>query len=280
MMPSFDQLIFWLGLVVLGLNVVGLLTLLLARPARERRGAGVVSQARACAAELLGAFALVFFSMLAAAGGREPGSALSCALAHGMTLSVCIAGLGALSGGHFNPAVTLGYACAGRLRPLLGIGYLLAQIAGASAAASLLHWLLGGSALARAIPAMDQEIVPLRAAFVLEAAATFVVVLVVFGTAVAPRGPRALAPWAIGASVTAAMLAVGPLTGAALNPARFLGPALVAGRLDAWLVYTAGPALGALLAAVCMHFYLAEPAAEEPPAEAPPAREYRPGKAA
>jgi MIP family channel proteins len=278
MIPSFDQLIFWLGLGVLGLNIVGLLTLLITRPVRGHSGSTAL--ARACAAETLGTFALVFFGALAAAGGRAPGPLISVALAHGLTLSVCIAGLGGLSGGHFNPAVTLSYVCAGRLSPVTAAAYFLAQLAGACAASGLVVWLLGGPALLRAVPAVDQEVVPLRSAFVLEAAATFVVVLVVFGTAVVPRGPRALTPWAVGASVTAGMLAVGPLTGAALNPARYLGPALVAGRLDAWLVYTSGPALGAVLAAVCMYFYLAEQAAEERPAEAAPAEGYQPRQAA
>jgi glycerol uptake facilitator-like aquaporin len=269
-----SSMIFWLGLVVLGLNIVGLLTLLLTRTLREHSGAAL-AQARACAAEMLGTFALVFFGMLAAAGGRDPGPLLVVALAHGMTLSVCIAGLGGLSGGHFNPAVTLAYVCAGRLSPFPAITYVLAQIAGASVAAGLLVWLLGGVALIRAIPVVDQAIVPLRSAFVLEAAATFVVVLVVFGTAVVPRGPRALTPWAVGASVTAGMLAIGSLTGAALNPARYLGPALVAGRLDAWLVYTSGPALGAVLAAVCMYFYLAEQTGEKRPIEDAPTKKYQ-----
>ena len=280
MISSFaDSLIVWLGLVVLGLNVVGLLTLLMSRPAPERRQIVFAPHCRACAAEALGTFALVLFGSLACLGAREPAALVVSALAHGLVLTVCVAGLGALSGGHFNPAVTAGFVATGRLSPAKGLSYLVCQLIGAVVASALLAWLFGGPALAKAVPGVNQELVPLRGAFVLEAAATFVLVLVVFGTAKASPG---LAPVAIGASVSAGILAIGAMTGGALNPARHLGPALFAGVGEAWLVYAAGPVVGAVLAAVLMHFYLLEPM-ESPasPAAQPEApQEARPRQAA
>src|SRR5262249_59006364 len=124
------------------------------------------------------------------------------ALGPGRTVGVCLAGLGRFSGGHFNPAVTVGLLCCGRLHALVGLGCVAAQLAGAVGAAGLLAGLLGPGALAAAVPAAAGE-VPQRSAFVLEAAATFVLVLVYFGAAVDARGPRAFAPAAVGAAVTA-----------------------------------------------------------------------------
>jgi aquaporin Z len=282
---SIDQpLILSVGLGVVALNVACLVVLILLRPGAHLRlrDAGVSGGlCRGLLTEALGTFAVVLVGVLAVVGpaaGGERAPLLQVAVAHGLTVAVCLAGLGRFSGGQFNPAVTLGLLCCGRLHALVGLGYIAAQLAGAVGAAGLLAGLLGPGALAAAVPGPAGE-VPQRSAFVLEAAATFVLVLVYFGAAVDARGPKAFAPAAVGAAVTAGVLAIGPLTGAALNPARFLAPAVACGRPDDWLVYTAGPLAGAAVAAVLMHFFLLdEPAAA--PAEEPEAEEQERQQAA
>lgn len=249
------SLILWLGLGVLGLNAMGLLVLLLTRSAASRERVPVAPLCRACCAEVLGTFALVFFGSLAGIGSLEAGPLVPAALTHGLVLAGCVAALGTISGGHFNPAVTLGFFCSGRITFFAGLGYVLSQVGGAIGAAAVITWLFDQLTLADAVPTIDLTLVPLRAAFVLEAMATFVFVLVIFGTT---RRPGPLSPVLIGGTLAAGILAIGAMTGGALNPARYLGPALLAGRLDAWLVYTVGPIVGAVLAAVFMHYYLIE----------------------
>jgi MIP family channel proteins len=256
MFALFDHwLVFGLGLGVLIVNVVGLVVLLLSRPVPDRANFPLAPFCRACAAEGLGTFALVFFGLLACIGRNENSAVLQSALTHGLTIVVCVAALGGISGGHFNPAVTLGMLWTKRVPVITAVGYLLAQLGSALLASGLIVWLFGKDTLASGVPTINQELIPVRSAFVPEAMATLVLVVVIFGTS---RGSAQLAPVAIGGSVTAGILAIGPMTGAALNPARYLGPALITGQLDAWLVYTAGPILGAALAALVMHYYVLE----------------------
>jgi aquaporin Z len=256
----FDHpLVLTIGLVVLGLNLTGLVVLLF-RPGEQRKSATqVAGVVRACVAEMLGTFALVFCGILSGIAGPmaqgEPANILAVALGHGLTLTVCVAALGVFSGGHFNPAITLGFISTGRLAISVGVGYLVAQVIGTCSASALISWLFGSAAL---VPAVPTPIVPVRSAFVLEAITTFLLVLVIFGTAVLPRAPSVLAPVAIGATLTVGILAIGPLTGAALNPARYLGPAFFGGRLEKWLVYLSGPTIGAVMAAVLMQFFHVE----------------------
>lgn len=275
-------LIIPIGLGVLGLNIVGLCVLLLSRPTRHGGMVTFTSICRALTAETLGTFALVLVGVLAVVAGPlaggEPASMIHIALAHGLTLTVCLAGLGHYSGGHFNPAVSLGLVCVGRLGVLLGLGYVLAQFAGGMAAVYVLAWLFGTDALIGAIPTAAAE-VPVRATFVLEAMGTFVLVLIYFGTALDARGPKTMAAAAVGSALTVGMLAMGPLTGGSLNPVRYLAPALVCDQLDNWLVYLAGSAVGASLAAVLMHFFLLEEA-EEFQLDEPDTQEYHPRQAA
>lgn len=265
-------LILPVGLGVLAVNAAGLLLLLFSRPA-ARDG---VALARTAVAEGLGTFAVVFGGVLAVAGGviagGERGGLVQVAFAHGLALTVCLAALGRFAPGCFNPAVTLGLLGAGRLSVAAGLTSLAGQFGGAAVAATLLAWLFGAQSLAPAVPAAT---LPPRPAFVLEAVATAVLVLVVFGTRIDPRGPRSIAPAAIGAAATMGMLALGPLTGGVLNPARYLAPALWCGRSEAWLVYLAGPVVGAVVAAVLMHLVLLGDSPHEADAEAPPTEEYQ-----
>ncbi len=170
---------------------------------------------------------------------------LGIALAHGLAIAVMVSAFGAISGAHFNPAVTCGFLASGRMQPGQGLRYIVAQLAGAT---------LGAVALRIGFPAGPAAAVHLGtphlgagvgfgAGAFLEAIGTFFLVLVVFGTAVHPQAPR-IGGLAIGLTITMDILAFGPLTGSAVNPARAFGPALLGNAWDAHLVYWIGPIVG------------------------------------
>lgn len=218
--------------------------------------------ARALTAEAIGTFALCFVGILAInvdtiSGSVGAASLATVALAHGLTITVMIAALGALSGAHFNPAVTAGFVATGRMTPVRGAMYLGAQIVGALLASLLLGWLFGLDVLRAGTPA-KAEFVSAPGAMVVEVVTTFFLVLVIFGTAVDHRAPRSVFPFAIGLTVALDILATGPITGAAMNPARAFGPALIGGAWDDHWIYWVGPLLGGVLAAFLQHRFLME----------------------
>jgi MIP family channel proteins len=215
------------------------------------------SPARALTAEAIGTFALCFIGILAInvdaiTGSDGAASLTTIALAHGLAIAVMVAALGALSGAHFNPAVTAGFVATGRMTPVRGAQYVGAQLAGAIVASLLLAWLFGREVVAGGTPAMAGSVNPLGG-MVVEVVTTFFLVLVVFGTAVDDRAPRSVYPLAIGLTVALDIMATGPITGAAMNPARAFGPALVGGAWDAHWAYWVGPLLGGIAAAVLQH---------------------------
>ncbi len=206
------------------------------------------------AAEALGTFLFIIIGAGSISGGTVAPSAapgpLGVALAHGLALAVLVSALGAVSGAHFNPAVTFGLWLGGRIDVRTGIGYVLAQLVGAIGAGLVLRALFPESAWQPShigTPALATGISP-TVGIALEAILTIVLVLAVFGTAVDPRGPR-LGGFAIGMAVAADILVGGPFTGAAMNPARWFGPAVASGFLDNGLVWIIGPLLGAAAAA-------------------------------
>ena len=164
---------------------------------------------------------------------------------------------GSVSGGHFNPAVTVGILAAGEISFGEAVGYVISQIVGAVAGALLLKTVLGGAATGLGVPALAHgltlgattlTITPI-AGFAIEAVLAFFLVTTVLNTAVAGRA-GILAPLAIGMTVTLNILMGGALTGAAFNPARALGPMIASGNLaDVWL-YVAAPLVGACVAAL------------------------------
>jgi aquaporin Z len=211
------------------------------------------------AAEFIGTFAFVFIGAGTAAvigdGVGLPGIA-AIAFAHGFAIMAFAFAYGPVSGGHMNPAVTIGVLAAGAMDTITAIGYVLSQFAGGIAGALLLRVVLGGTATGLGTPALAQNLalgsvsltVTPEAGFVVEAILAFFLVTVVLGTAVAGRA-GSLAPLAIGMTLTFNILMGGALTGAAFNPARALGPMVATGRFaDAWL-YLAAPLLGAIVAA-------------------------------
>jgi aquaporin Z len=199
-------------------------------------------------AEFVGTFALVFVGGAAIAA---PGAGLvGVALAHGIILAVMVSALMRISG-HFNPAVTVGFLAARRIDPMMAGVYIAAQILGAIVAAYALKGLLPAQ-VATATRLGGQFVAPdisLGQAIGLEAIATFFLAFVIFGTAVDPKAPR-IAGLAIGATIAADILAIGPLTGGSMNPARSFGPAVASGIFEGQAVYWIGPILGAVAAAL------------------------------
>ncbi|MDB4949064.1 MAG: family channel protein [Gemmatimonadetes bacterium] len=219
------------------------------------------SPARPMVAEAIGTFTLCFIGILAITVGRltdAPAgtvSLASIALAHGLAIAVMVAALGAVSGGHFNPAVTFGFVVTGRMTPLRGLLYWVAQLVGAFVAGAILVGIFGAKTVADGTPALTEGL-PMGPAILLEAVVTFFLVLVVFGTAVDERAPKSVYPFAIGLTVALDIMAVGPLTGGAMNPARAFGPALASGAWANQLVYWIGPLLGGAAAALLQHYFL------------------------
>jgi len=210
-------------------------------------------------AEFIGTFAFVFIGAGAAAvigdGVGLPGIA-AIALAHGLAIMAFAFAYGPVSGGHMNPAVTIGVLAAGAMDTITAIGYVLSQLAGGIAGALLLRIVLGGTATGLGTPALAHNLalggvsltVTPVAGFIIEAVLAFFLVTVVLSTAVAGRA-GSLAPLAIGMTLTFNILMGGALTGAPFNPARALGPMVATGRFaDAWL-YLVAPVVGAIVAA-------------------------------
>ena len=207
-------------------------------------------------AEFIGTFALIFFGAgsicadqyLHGAGGL---GLLGIALAHGLAIGLMVSALGHISGGHFNPAVTIGIWVTKRLSTIDAVLYWVAQLAGATAAAFLLKIVIPEDtwrAVALGTPMLAKDF-PVWAGMTLEAVTTFFLVFVVFATAVDEKGAfKAISGFGIGLSITLGILVAGPLTGAALNPARAFGPALVVGQWAHHGVYWIGPLAGGFLA--------------------------------
>ena len=204
--------------------------------------------------EFIGTFALVFVggaAIMVVSQSNSASGLLQIALAHGLVLAVFISALMRISG-HFNPAVTFGFLVARRIDPMMAGLYIVAQLLGAVLAAYLLKATFpaevfaatrgGGQAISLDVTATQ--------AWILEAVATFFLTFVVFGTAVDPKGPNVIAGLAIGLVVTLDILAIGPLTGASMNPARSFGPALVTGIYEGQFVYWTAPIIGSIVAAL------------------------------
>jgi len=206
----------------------------------------------------VGAGSVVLGDYLAAGGGSGPGL-LGVALAHGLALAVLVSALGAVSGGHFNPAVTLAVWIMGRITLVRALLYALAQLVGAVGAGLALQAVFTNAWQHSNVgtPALGTGISPI-AGIGVEAVLTALLVLAVIGTAVDPRAPK-IGGLAIGLAVAADILVGGPLTGAAMNPARWFGPAVTSGAFADWYVWWIGPAVGATVAALVYRLWLTQP---------------------
>jgi MIP family channel proteins len=211
-------------------------------------------------AEFIGTFAFVFIGAGAAAvvgGGAGLNGITAVALAHGLAIMVFAFAYGPVSGGHMNPAVTIGVLAAGAMSVGEAVGYMISQFLGGVVGALALRIVLGGAATGLGMPALAHGLalgattvtITPEAGFMIEALLGFFLVTVVLSTAVAGRAGN-LAPLAIGMTLTLNIIMGGPLTGAPFNPARALGPMVATGNFsDAWLYLTA-PFVGAIVAAI------------------------------
>lgn len=222
-------------------------------------------------AEFIGTFSFVFIGAGAAAvigGGAGLNGITAVALAHGLAIMAFAFAYGSVSGGHMNPAVTVGVLAAGAIGAGEAAAYIVTQLVGGIAGALLLRIVLGGAATGLGMPELAHGLalgattvtVTPEAGFMIEALLAFFLVTVVLSTAVAGRAGN-LAPLAIGMTLTFNIIMGGALTGAPFNPARALGPMVATGNFnDAWLYLTA-PLVGAIVAAL-LHTGLARLAHE------------------
>ena len=208
-------------------------------------------------AEFIGTFALVFIGVGATIMAASGGGLIGVALATGIVLAVMVSILAHLSGAHFNPAVTIGVWVTGNIKTGLAGLYIVTQLVAAVAAAALARGLypepswkaanLGAPGLGLGVSSGQGVLI--------EAVLTFFLVLAVYGTAVDDRGPFAkTAGLSIGLVMTFGILAAGPLTGAAMNPARAFGPEVAGGHWEDWWVYWIGPIGGGIVAAAVYWF--------------------------
>ncbi|MFQ5628973.1 MAG: MIP/aquaporin family protein [bacterium] len=214
-------------------------------------------------AEFIGTFALIFVGVGAiAADNITPGVGLTgIALAHGLTIAVMASATAAISGGHLNPAVTIGLLSAGKIDLKNAIGYVVAQCLGGIVAAGLIKLSVPATitaAVSMGTPAVNAaaDVTPMMA-LVTEIILTFFLIFVIYGTAVDKRAPK-VGGLFIGLTVTLDILMGGPISGAAMNPARHLGPALLGGGLQNTWIYWVGPVIGGVLAALVYRHVLEE----------------------
>ncbi|HEU4940019.1 MAG TPA: aquaporin [Candidatus Eisenbacteria bacterium] len=211
-----------------------------------------MGQGKKFLAELIGTFALIFFGAgaILTHNATQMVGMTGIAVAHGLAILVMIYAFGAVSGGHFNPAVTFGFLVTRRIGFGGAIVYWIAQLVGASLAAWVLLRAWHGPTEAHlGAPAVAAGVSPMLA-MCLEGLMAFMLVIVIFGSAVDPRASKGFAGLAIGLTLTGNILAGGALTGASFNPARAFGPALLSGYWqDQWL-YWVGPLLGGAIAAL------------------------------
>jgi MIP family channel proteins len=214
-------------------------------------------------AEFLGTFLFVIIGAGAVVTTTYQGASnaglVGVALAHALALGVLVSAFGAISGGHLNPAVTIGLLTAGRIKAVPAGLYIVVQLVAALLAGLFLRFVFPESIWQPThlgMPGLGADITP-TLGIAIEFVLTMVLVIVVFGTAVDGRAPK-LGGLAIGFALGASILFAGPLTSSMLNPARWFGPAIAAGYLDDWYVWIVGPVLAGLVVGALWRFVLAE----------------------
>jgi MIP family channel proteins len=208
---------------------------------------------RPVVAELVGTFLFVLagaISIVANTASNQDLGAVGVAAAHGLALGILVTATMNISGGHLNPAVTAGMLLTRRIDPKTAGLYVAAQLVGGILAALVMKAVLPWAVLRTSGGGAPQLLnLSLPQAIALEMLFTFLLVSAVFGTAVAADAPK-VGGFGIGLAVFVAALAIGPFTGAALNPARAFGPALVFRGWHGHAAYWIGPLLGSALAAL------------------------------
>ncbi|HEY6953538.1 MAG TPA: MIP/aquaporin family protein [Bacteroidota bacterium] len=217
---------------------------------------------KALVAEFIGTFTLIFIGVGAIASNVMSGNMLGLtgiALAHGLAIGVMVSATAAVSGGHLNPAVTFGALVTGKIDIKNGIGYIVAQCLGGIVAAYAIKLAIPEQALVATnfgLPVVTRGITVLEA-FSTETILTFFLVFVVFGTAIDKRAPK-VGGLFIGLAVAMGVMMGGAVSGAAMNPARHLGPAIAGGGFENIWLYWAGPLLGGALAGFVYKYGLGE----------------------
>lgn len=214
---------------------------------------------RALLAEFIGTFTLLFIGIgsIAANGGL-----VGVAFAHGLAVACMASAVGVISGGHFNPAVSLAAWMAKKISATNLFGYWIAQIAGAVAGSVAIGFVVGGKGSAVGMPELAASTTVTQGA-VAELIGTFFLVFVIFGTAIDRRAPKMGALF-IGLTITFVALAIGPLTGASINPARYLGPAMATGNYTNMFMYVLAALAGGALAAIVYSAIFGEKDADLP----------------
>jgi len=219
----------------------------------------VYSTSQKMVAEFIGTFTLIFIGVGSICAdyylhntGQGGLGLLGIAVAHGLAIGIMVTAVGHISGGHLNPAVTIGFWVTKRLSTMQAISYWIAQLLGGSAAAYLLLLIVPDTMRPVGLGTPDLALDFSRwHGMLLEAVTTFFLVFVVFATAADAKGAfNKIAGFAIGLTITMDILFAGPFTGGAMNPARAFGPALASHRLigSNQVVYWVGPLLGGVLA--------------------------------
>lgn len=202
---------------------------------------------RKCAAEFFGTFALVFAGTGAIVINSVSGGVIThggIALTFGLIVLAMIYTVGDISGAHLNPAVTLGFLAAGRFPARGVIPYVTSQVLGAISASLLLHFLFPQDGrLGTTLPAGGA-----MQSFVLEAVLTFFLMWVILSVSTGANEKGITAGIAVGSIIALEAMFAGPITGASMNPARSLGPALVSLHFESLWIYLVATVLGALLA--------------------------------
>jgi aquaporin TIP len=228
---------------------------------------------RASVAEFIATFSFVFIGVgalvstgifLGDMGTVTAGKMVVIGLAHGFAIAVLVAATASISGGHINPAVTFGAVLARKMGVAKGAMYVIAQLSGAVLGAFLIKAIIPDALEAGLGSHALGTDISVGAGLVTEMVLTFILVFVIFATAIDPKGPSHLAPFAIGMAVMVDHFVGVPLTGASMNPARTFGPALAAGAwADHW-VYWVGPLAGGAFAALVYEYVFLRERGQQP----------------
>ncbi|WP_166157611.1 aquaporin [Neochlamydia sp. AcF84] len=207
-------------------------------------------------AEFIGTFTLIFIgagSICLNEMTHGGVGLLGIAVAHGLAIAVMISALAHISGGKFNPAVSVAVWASGQQSTILTFAEIVAQLLGAIVGAFALQWVFPATTISMAklgTPVIETSLSSFVGIFT-EAILTFLLVLVVYGTVVDTRGDsKGMSGLAIGGFILCGILMGGGITGAAMNPARAFGPALISGEWAYQYVYWIGPIIGGLLAGI------------------------------
>ncbi|WP_018393164.1 MIP family channel protein [Bacillus sp. 37MA] len=199
-------------------------------------------------AEFIGTYFLVFAGTGAIISNTltESLTHIGIALTFGLVVIALIYTFGHISGAHFNPAVTIGFLVSRDISIKEAIQYIIVQIIAAIAASSTLLAMFGNVAnLGANMPRYSWQ-----QSFVLEFILTFLLMMVIFGSAVHGKAVKSFAGIAIGSTIGLELMFAGPISGASMNPARDIGPALMSGQLEYLWIYIVATTLGAIVAAI------------------------------